>query len=167
MKHWRTLALALLLVLGACITALFQLDAVTPLDRYKPRFESTEASRRVLIGRWFGEAVTTDGDKRYWIIVRRPEGVFQVAFRTIAADGSKEDSVETGDWGVSGNILFTITRGWQQETGFVQADPSDANFYDAYELISLENDRITYKSIETKNVFVVRRVHDLFDMPAR
>jgi hypothetical protein len=118
-----------------------------------------------MIGKWFGISALDEGRLRRYITEHHADGTFKIHFRTYKSDKTYEDQIEIGLWGVSGNIHFTITRGWLVNGEVVPADPTDASLYDAYEIIRLTEDELEYKAVYAEAVFRVRRVPDSFELP--
>jgi hypothetical protein len=84
----------------------------------------------------------------------------------VTGNGRSIRQTEYGVWGVSGNFYFTITQGFITETGDIEpADTSDASLYDVYEILELTSDSMTYKNVETGNVFTAKRVPLDFKLP--
>jgi hypothetical protein len=72
---------------------------------------------------------------------------------------------EVGLWGISGPVYFTITRGWVRDQRFSPADPTQATFYDAYEILELSKDKFRYKSFVIGDEYTEKRVSDSFSFP--
>ena len=120
--------------------------------------EETVAQRGFLIGRFLGEAPTTDGSYRYWIVDRKADGTFRIDFRNILASGVPQMHSEVGIWGNSGGIYFTATRGFAEGTQVYPADTTDPSLYDTYRIVGVTADGFEYENLSTGNVFKVRRI---------
>jgi hypothetical protein len=131
----------------------------------KPPDSSEDLRRNLLLGRWYGEAKTREGGKRLQIIDRNVDGTFKVQFRVIEGSGKVWDQTEVGLWGISGPVYFTITRGWIDGQRFLPANPTQATFYDAYEILELSKDKLCYKSFAIGDEYTVKRVSDSFSFP--
>jgi len=124
-----------------------------------------ESDRRLLIGKWFGESPVQEGGRKTWLMDRSGDGTFVVRFKNLTPSGKIEDESEYGDWGVSGDIYFTITRGWirggQKEPVHVRR----SYFDDAYVVQKLTAEEFVYKSAADGDVYTVKKVPDNFTMP--
>ena len=128
------------------------------INARKPQDVSGASQRVLLIGRWYGEAPTTEGGKRSQITDHCPDGTITVQFHVVDNSGNAWDQTEVGSWGVSGPIYFTIIRGWLRHDRFAPADPTDANLYDAYRIEELTAHTFRYKSVSSGDEFVISRV---------
>jgi hypothetical protein len=131
----------------------------------KPDDNTADLHRNLLFGRWYGEAKTKEGGKRLEIVDRNADGTFKVQFRIIEGTGKVWDQTEVGLWGISGRAYFTITKGWVGGGRFFPADPTQATFYDAYEILELNKDKFRYKSFAIGDEFITKRVSDSFSFP--
>lgn len=143
------------LILGSCTT----LATSNQSHYYKDPLDNDQTQRwQLLIGHWYGDQTTQEGDRRQWLITRHPDGTYIIKFRGTMANGQIEESTEVGEWGAAGTIYFTIFKGWLREGKLAPADPSDPYNYDAYQIISLDEERFEYTSVTTNTRFSVRRV---------
>ena len=161
MNRLRILIATLSLVLCGCA---LRPGGPSAVDEVKPVVAVTHALRSMMLGRWYGEAPLTNGGKRQWLTERFEDGTFRIQFHTDAGEGPTSQT-EAGFWGVSGQIYFTITRGWLRGELFFPADPTDAMFYDAYEILEFSAERFRYRNPETGNVFDTRKVGEDFQFP--
>jgi hypothetical protein len=148
-----------LLLLGACA-----LHGQLVKPGVKIGTEQTAQNRRIFIGHWYGDERTTDGGKHQWLIERKDDGAFIIRIRTNGPEGTI-DQTEYGSWGVSEKIYFTITSGFLHDGLPDSADPTDPTLYDAYEIVSLTNDSMAYRSLETRDTFTARRVDENYQFP--
>ncbi|HET7834047.1 MAG TPA: hypothetical protein VFK88_13890 [Gallionella sp.] len=156
----RVLQIFYVLLLVGCATPASTINSGKPLN------QSSEQRRLILIGKWYGEAPTKDGLKQLELVEKRVDGTQKIHFKLTDKFGKvMSDTTEVGDWGVSGPIYFSITRGWLHDGKVSPTDPTSAFFYDAYEILELTETTFRYKSVETGDQFVVRKVSDSFQMP--
>jgi hypothetical protein len=118
-----------------------------------------------MIGKWFGEATTDDDQIKKWITERRPDGSLRIHFRTYKKTGGYKEQIEVGLWGVSGPIYFTIINEAIADDKVITIDPTDAYFYDAYEIIKLTEQEFEYKAVTFSDIYKVKRVPDDFRLP--
>ncbi len=80
-------------------------------------------------------------------------------------DGSTSESTETGIWGVSGDIYFTVIRGITYDGEIIAPPPEDASMYHTYRVLKLTKNSFEYQTIVTGNVFRSKKVPDTFVIP--
>ena len=128
---------------------------------------SQEQMWAMMVGTWYGDQPADGGGRKQWLMERNLDGTYTIQFRTTGPDGSFNESIEVGDWGVSGPIYFSSFRGWEEDGVLSPADPSDPYYYDAYLIIELNTEEFVYEHVTTGNRYTVRRVPDSFTMPDR
>ena len=119
--------------------------------------EQTAQRRNLLTGCWVGAAQIKGGGQRVWLVQREDDGRFRIDFRTQVDNAEAEVTTEVGSWGVSGDIYFTITRGWLTPNGPQAADMGDPYFYDAYLIEALDEQQFVYRHAETGYSYRVTR----------
>lgn len=139
--------------------------AAPAIHTLKPDEGAARARRDLLAGRWYGEEATEEGGKRLQIVEWNLEGVLKIRFRTLERSGRSWDQTEVGLWGISGPVYFTIITGWLQDGQFMPADPGDASFYDAYEILELNDKIFRYRSFAFGDEYTLRRVEEGFTFP--
>jgi len=125
---------------------------------------SVRLRREQLVGSWYGDQPTKEGGRKQWIMRRRDDGTFRIAFRFTDASGAVSQQTEVGEWGVNANLLITQTKGWLHGT-VVDEAPTDSYFWDVYELLVVEPDHLQYRTVESGNEYRVRKVAEGFDFP--
>lgn len=151
--------LLLLFVLVSCSTP----KRVAYLKPETPA--AIEARRDMMVGRWLGEMPTEKGQFYKWLIERRSDGGFTLQAELMEKGKVISRNTEFGLWGVSGHIYFSMTREMLNAQGKVGAlDTNTANYYDAYEILELENGIFRYKHLETGNEYLVRRVPPAYQL---
>lgn len=131
---------------------------------YKPLISGAQEMHDLFVGKWHGKAKIATGGDREWLTERKPDGTFTI-YGKATINGITESQSEYGVWGVAGGTYFTITQGFFSESGEIEpADTSDANLYDAYDILEATNTNIRYKGKETGNVFTVTRVSRDFSL---
>lgn len=75
--------------------------------------------------------------------------------------------MEVCEWGISGDINFTLTKGWLHDGEFVPTDPSDPNYSDAYVITELTDKLFKYRHVETQTEFTDHKVSDDYVLPER
>lgn len=187
--RWRVLTLAPILpfALGGCQWLRFERPAPAPLPaptfvataapgptpapppaitRVKPDTPAGVSLRREhLVGTWYGDHPAKEGGRVQWLMHRAADGTFRVTFRNTAPGGRVEESTEFGEWGVSAHFLITVTRGWIDRGSARHAPGSNAYYWDVYEVRTLADGQLDYRSVESGNLYRVRRVETDFAFP--
>lgn len=127
--------------------------------------EQTAERRRLLTGCWVGAAQIRGGGQRVWLVQREADGKFRIDFRTEVDNAEAEVTTEVGMWGVSGEVYFTITRGWLTPNGPQASDLSDPYFYDAYLIEALDAQQFIYRHVETGYSYRVTRPVGACELP--
>lgn len=153
-RFW--LALLLAGLLPACA---WNESARTPdVGLVKPGTPAVTAQRRqLLLGCWVGAAQIAGGGQRVWLVQRESDGSFRIDFRTEVENAEAEVTTEIGHWGVSGEVYFTMTRGWLTPAGPEPADMTDPYYYDAYVIEALDEAQFIYRHAETGYSYRVTR----------
>ena len=71
-----------------------------------------------------------------------------------------EQVIELGDWGLVGDIHFTITKDEIVDDLLYAADLNDGNNYHAYKVLQLNHHVFEYQHVETNETFIMRKVTD-------
>ena len=131
---------------------------------YKPTISGAQEMHDIFVGKWHGKSTLENGGHREWLAERTSNGMFTITSKA-TIDGTTDLQKEYGLWGVAGGTYFTITQGFISESGEIEpADTSDANLYDAYDILEATEDMIRYKGKETGNVFTVTRAANDFSL---
>ena len=123
-------------------------------------------NRSLMIGKWLGEMVNDQGEQQKWLVTRSSDGTYKIQFQT-SKPGAQycREQIEVGTWGVSGPIYFTTTKGALKGDQFLPADLEDPVFYDAYEILYLDEDTMKYHHVDMDVTFQVHKVADDFELP--
>ena len=118
-------------------------------------------SRERLVGRWYRGAVDDNGNQLSEYADIAADGSYEFTFVTYDSKGEvKEQSIELGDWGLVGDIHFTMAKSEFVEQQHFAADLADPDNYHAYYVLKLDNKIFEYQHVVTKEVFILRRVAD-------
>ena len=132
---------------------------------FKP--SETRDARRLhagLVGVWYGDQPGEGGARQQRLMRRNADGTFVVAFRVTYPDGRVEKSEEYGEWGVSGGLLLTLTRGWIKLGMRWPIEKPSGYFWDAYRVNTLTRESFDYTSLDTGNHYQSRRVEEDFKL---
>ncbi len=124
-----------------------------------------QVRREMLVGKWYAENPTKEGQIRKSLIERRLDGTFTVQFQLYENEKKVLDQVEAGYWGISNYIYFTITREMLSGVKFRPVDTKNATFYDGYNILELTHQFFRYTSLETSTEYIVERVPSNFKLP--
>jgi hypothetical protein len=142
----------------------------TNIPSYKPQSVDvdTRSEKRVLmLGKFYGEHTTADGNYRPWIMERFDDGKYKVIFREYSTETEYVDKVEVGIWGISDPVYFSIYMGTIENGLIYEADMHHAGNYDAYQIIELNKALLKYKSYASNNIYIIKKVTDDFEFPKR
>jgi len=118
-------------------------------------------NRALLFGRWYRNDIDAQGLETVEYAKLSTDGSFEFTF--ISTDqGTKvtEQTVELGDWGLVGDIHFTITKDELISQQLYGVDPNDSGNYHAYKVLQLNHHTFEYQHIETKEIFIMRKITD-------
>lgn len=118
-------------------------------------------NRALLIGRWYGGSsdIPENCFSEYAEIAE--DGSFEFTFISLDEQGKElEKIIELGDWGLVGDIHFTITKSEIVDNNHYAADLADEDNYHAYRVLQLNSQIFEYQHVITKEVFILRRVID-------
>lgn len=117
--------------------------------------------RQKLIGAWYRSEVDENGDVHTEFSQLAEDGSYEFSFSIHNARGEViMQSLELGDWGLVGDIHFTIAKAEIIENEQYATDLGDPNNYHAYKVIELNNQTFKYKHIVSNEVFILKRVVD-------
>ncbi len=115
----------------------------------------------MLIGQWLGNSTDDQGNPVVEYADFFDDGSFEFCFMHVAADGQVlEQTIELGDWGLVGNIHFTVTKNDVVDEKMYAADLTHPDNYHAYEVTKLTAERFEYFHIVSKETFILKRVID-------
>ena len=117
--------------------------------------------RKLLVGSWYGAKVDAENFTETEYAEIAIDGSYEFHFTKHNAQGILvEQSFELGDWGLVGDIHFTIAKSELIDEQQFSVDFADPNTYQAYKVIELNNQIFKYQHIVSQEVFILRRVID-------
>jgi hypothetical protein len=117
--------------------------------------------RSLLIGQWYRLDTDEFGQQLSEFAVFFPDGRFEFTFSTLNNVGAVEhQEIEMGDWGLVGDIHFTLTKNELVDEVLYPAELENEDNYHAYHVLQLTNKTFEYRHIITNEVFIMRRVVD-------
>jgi len=118
-------------------------------------------NRQQLIGTWFRNKVLGDGSVENEFAQIAEDGSYEFSFSIHDSEGLLiQESIELGDWGLVGDIHFTIAKAECIEEEQYQADFTDPDNYHAYKVVELNHQIFKYQHIVSNEVFIMKRVID-------
>lgn len=118
-------------------------------------------NRALLFGRWYRNNIDTNGLEVVEYAELSADGSFEFTFISTQQDTNiKEHIVELGDWGLVGDVHFTITKNELIDQQLYSADLNDSDNYQAYNVLQLDHNTFEYQHIETKEIFIMRKITD-------
>lgn len=127
--------------------------------------EETATMRTNLIGTWYIYDLRPDGTEAYSTAVYLEDGTLNNEFIVLYPDGSSWRSNESGFWGVSGGVYFTLIRSRTGDDGRYTNSPEDPANYLAYKIHELTPTVFRYQTFVTGNNFEAGKVPDDFTIP--
>lgn len=121
--------------------------------------------RELLFGRWFREEIDGPHKKIIEYAQLSADGSFEFTFVTIQVNVGEADQVvdqvtELGDWGLVGDIHFTITKDEVVGDKLYATDLNDSNNYHAYNVLQLNHHVFEYQHVSTNEIFIMRKITD-------
>ncbi|HCH70527.1 MAG TPA: hypothetical protein DE042_08675 [Colwellia sp.] len=118
-------------------------------------------NRALLFGRWYRNDIDTQGRQIVEYAELSADGSFEFTFVSTEQETNvTEQIIELGDWGVVGNVHFTITKSELIDQQLYAADLNNSDNYQAYNILQLNHQVFEYQHIETKEIFIMRKVTD-------
>ncbi|MFT7006494.1 MAG: hypothetical protein ACJAXJ_001002 [Colwellia sp.] len=118
-------------------------------------------NRALLFGRWYRNDIDEQGQQVVEYAELSADGSFEFTFVSTEQETNiTEQVIELGDWGLVGNVHFTITKSELIDQQLYAADLNDSNNYQAYNVLKLNHQSFEYQHIETKEIFIMRKVTD-------
>ena len=117
--------------------------------------------RTLLFGKWYRSEQDEDGYVFTEFAEISADGRYEFTFIEHDDSGTiLEQSIESGDWGLVGDIHFTISKSEFIHDVHYAADLEHDENYHAYRVLRLDSQIFEYQHILTNEVFILRRVID-------
>jgi len=156
------LSLIALLLLGGCSSPSRTIYAETDMI-VDPNDVDESANWERMCGKWYGIKLLREGGKREWLLIREANGKYTSIFLNSLPGKAPERSVEVGEWGISGDVYFTVFKGWMFGARLSPAKQGH-DTREAYHIVKLANDECIYECAESGELYRVVRVSDDFEL---
>src|SRR5690242_7067554 len=123
------------------------------------------AKHHLLVGTWLEEYTSKEGLRWRQFTNFYSDGSYRYQFRNYHADGGYDDLTEYGEWGMSGDIFFTVERHWMDQDGSGEDVPGDPSNYSAATILTLTPDKFVYKNVRSGLTFTAKRVPEDYRLP--
>jgi len=121
----------------------------------------TSYSRALLFGRWYRNDIDEQGNETVEYSQLSSDGSFEFTFITMGIKGEIiEEITELGDWGLVGDIHFTMTKNELVDGDIYAADLNNDDNYQAYKVLALDHKHFHYQHRITNEEYIMRRVVD-------
>lgn len=117
--------------------------------------------RHQLIGSWYRTDIDQENNCHTEFAQMSADGSYEFGFTIHDVQGQLiQQSIELGDWGLVGDIHFTIAKAELVDDEHYVMDFTDPNNYHAYKVLALTEQIFKYQHIVSNEVFILRRVID-------
>ncbi|GLX77054.1 hypothetical protein tinsulaeT_03940 [Thalassotalea insulae] len=117
--------------------------------------------RQQLVGSWYRSDVDQQGCVHTEYAQVLDDGSYEFSFSVHDQQGEiVQQSLELGDWGLVGDIHFTIAKAEYIDNEMYASDLADPDNYHAYKVLELNEQIFKYQHIVSEEVFILRRVID-------
>ncbi|MFZ4724845.1 MAG: hypothetical protein ACOYMD_05320 [Paludibacter sp.] len=115
-------------------------------------------------GKWYSKSITKENETREEICDSYEDGTFILKTKTMDKEGNITIHIESGEWGISGNIYFTIIKAITENAVQGEVDVLSPFYRDAYKIKSLSDKKMVYQHINTKDIYVDIKVDKNFEL---
>lgn len=116
-------------------------------------------SREQLFGQWYRLETDEQGNQISEFAEISEDGSYEFTFSVLNKKGQvTQQNIELGDWGLVGDIHFTLTKSEMIDDEIYSADLANSDNYHAYRVLELSSQNFQYQHIVTNEVFIMRRV---------
>ena len=153
----------LILLFSFSISGCFSTNNLTSDDRIdldaQYSLEAAESERAKLIGTWYRDQLSTDGELSKNIAQINEDGSYLFHFHLTYKNGEVYEYREKGLWGYSSGYHFTIKQSESSDGEVFTAMPTKSWLY---RILKITHDTLKIQTISTKNIFTYERVDEDF-----
>lgn len=116
-------------------------------------------SRELLIGKWYRTDTDEQGNQVSEYAEMSVDGSFEFTFIYQNSTGEiTQQSIELGDWGLVGDIHFTMTKSEFIDDEHYAVDLNEPDNYNAYRVLALTNQTFKYQHVVSQEIYISRRL---------
>jgi len=123
-----------------------------------------ETDWKNMSGKWYSKTITKDKEIREELCDRFQDGAFILKFKTTDKSGNVTIELESGEWGISGNIYFTVIKAITTDGVPEEIDVLSPYYRDAYKIKSLTENIMVYKHSIQNDTYKDTRVNKNFEL---
>lgn len=116
-----------------------------------------KCKREQLFGCWFRQELDQQGIQHSEHATFNEDGSYEFTFISAEQGNILEQTVEYGDWGLVGDIHFTIAQSELIDGQYYEADLNQKNNYHAYRVLQLNNHYFEYQHVVSKEVYLLKK----------
>ncbi|ROS02058.1 hypothetical protein EDC56_2508 [Sinobacterium caligoides] len=117
-----------------------------------------ESLRRSFVGEWVAKHANNQGGFRQVTVERVSDGRYVLTLEDYDANKRLlKTRQQFGFWGVSGGIYFTLNRAKNQHGSLTEANPSDADNDNAYQILTATFNQLVYRSLSSEKLYTFQR----------
>lgn len=117
--------------------------------------------RKLLVGCWYRTEINSEELHETEYAELSVDGCYEFSFTVQSKSGEViQQSIEVGDWGLVGDIHFTIAKNEVFEQEYFAVDLANPDNYHAYKVLELNSQTFKYQHIVSNEVFILKRVID-------
>lgn len=140
--------------------------SVPEVDTWKPEISDGKIQQwNYMVGSWYSDQPTKSGERKETTANLLSDGSYIINFKKTSAEGEVTNKTEVGYWGISGDIHFTIFKGWIENEVVKLARPTDPYNYDAYKIIELTETTFKYVHVDTGDEFHAKKIKTSKESP--
>ena len=141
----------------------FLLSSCSGIKPYMPSHQKKDFSRLSLIGTWYQSVRLQNGSIVERQVEHFADGTYREFTKTSLTENINSTSLELGQWGVSGDILFITRKGWVEGCSIVTPNVDSAENYNAYQIDLLTTTKLQYHHLSQPNGFklIKQKNHNL------
>ena len=110
--------------------------------------------REKLIGKWYRNDLDDEGNQVSEYAHMLADGSYEFSFIYHDAQGEViHQIIELGDWGLVGDVHFTMTKSEFIDNEHYAVDLNDADNYNAYRVLELTNQTFKYQHVYMHHLY--------------
>jgi hypothetical protein len=157
----KRLSLCIIVSILLCSCSIFEkrIVGITPQTSAKQ-----EADWNMMCGKWYSKTKTVKNEIREELCEMFQDGTYLLKFKRVDTKGHSEFTIESGEWGISGGILFTITKSINFNGVDEQIDVLSPYHRTAYKIKKLSSSQLIYTHLTMNETYTDSKVNKEFDL---